>query len=126
MSMSVNGLSGPDYDKPMWWIPSYQKLGNINKPSPCGLFVFIDVHEDEILDALFGIALPDTSDDGMWYDLPADRHSQGCGLTFADGHAERWKWKVPKKFVELGQMVSPGEFPDYRRVQGGIRRSWGE
>ena len=37
-------------------VPSYQRSTQIRNPSE--LFVFVDVHEDEILDALFGIPLP--------------------------------------------------------------------
>jgi len=42
-----------------------------------------------------------------WWDIPANRHSQGCNFSFADGHAEAVKleslwslywhrdWKTP-------------------------------
>jgi prepilin-type processing-associated H-X9-DG protein len=86
--------------------------------------VFIDVHEEEILDALFGIPLPGDSWDGIWFDLPANRHNQGGSLSFVDGHVERWKWKAPKIFHFLGEPVRPDEMADYRRVQGAIRLSW--
>ena len=38
---------------------------------------------------------------GTWISIPADRHEQGCNLSFADGHIEYWKWyspKLPKDF----------------------------
>jgi prepilin-type processing-associated H-X9-DG protein len=60
----------------------------------------------------------------MWFDLPANRHNRGCGLSFADGHAERWQWKIPKIFRQLGQSVLAEEYPDYRRVQSVIRARW--
>ena len=28
-----------------------------------------------------------------WIDFPATRHNNGCVLSFADGHAEAWKWR---------------------------------
>jgi prepilin-type processing-associated H-X9-DG protein len=28
--------------------------------------------------------------------MPTERHSQGCNLSFADGHAEYRRWKAPK------------------------------
>jgi prepilin-type processing-associated H-X9-DG protein len=31
-----------------------------------------------------------------WISLPADRHEQGCNLSFADGHIEYWRWYSPK------------------------------
>ena len=123
MSQSVNGISGPIPGvHSLWWIPSYQRLTEIKDPA--ALFVFIDVHEGGILDALFGLPPPGSSWDGMWFDLPANRHHQGCCLSFADGRAERWKWKIPKLFRELGQSVLPEELPDYRRLQSAIRQSW--
>jgi hypothetical protein len=86
--------------------------------------VFSDVHEDEILDALFGVPLPGESWDGWWFDLPANRHTQGGCLSFADGHAERWRWVAPKIFNSLGERVRNDEMPDYRRLQRAIRPTW--
>jgi hypothetical protein len=122
MSQSINGLSGPNGTQ--WWIPSFQKVTQINRPGPSDLFVFIDVHEDEILDSLFGIPFPGGGWEGIWFDLPANRHSQGCCLSFADGHSERFHWKVPKINRYLGQNVLPDEYPDYRRLQAAVRSSW--
>ena len=124
MSQSINGLSGPELNANLWWIPSYQKLTKIMKPPPTQLFVFVDVHEDEILDSLFGIPFAGGALDGIWFDLPANRHNQGGCFSFADGHAERWKWKAPKVFRSLGQSVLPEEYPDYRRIQAAVRASW--
>jgi prepilin-type processing-associated H-X9-DG protein len=49
--------------------------------------------------------------------MPTDRHNQAANLSFADGHVEHWKWLVPKVALDENQMVAPGEWPDYRRVQ---------
>lgn len=120
MSQSLNGIG---YNTAgMSWLPTYQRLVQIRQP--VNLFVFMDVHEDGILDAMFGIPPQGTYWDGIWFDLPANRHNQGANLSFADGHVERWKWSVPKIFRELGQTVLPEEYPDYRRVQSAIRQNW--
>lgn len=125
MSQSINGMSGPDpLSATLWYIPSFQKFTRIIKPSPTQIFVFTDVHEDEILDSLFGVPYPNSPWEGMWFDLPANRHNQGGCFSFADGHSERWKWRAPKVFRSLGQSVSPEEYPDYRRVQAAVRPSW--
>jgi prepilin-type N-terminal cleavage/methylation domain-containing protein/prepilin-type processing-associated H-X9-DG protein len=124
LSQSINGLSGPEVTKAMWWIPSFQKITQIQNPSPTSLFVFGDVHEDEILDALFGVPLRYSGWDGIWFDLPANRHNQGGCLSFADGHVERWRWVAPKVFNSLGQTVRSDEVPDYRRMQAAIRPAW--
>jgi prepilin-type N-terminal cleavage/methylation domain-containing protein/prepilin-type processing-associated H-X9-DG protein len=115
MSQSINGLGAG-----LWWIPSYQRVEQIKNPTE--LFVFTDVHEEAILDALFGIPVPSNFFwTGHWFDLPANRHNQGSCFSFVDGHAERWKWKVPKIFRHLGQDVLPDEYPDYRRVQAAVK-----
>jgi prepilin-type N-terminal cleavage/methylation domain-containing protein/prepilin-type processing-associated H-X9-DG protein len=120
MSQSINGLGGPNSG--LWWIPSYQRDTEIRDPTE--LFVFADVHEDEILDALFGVPPPGSPWDGYYFDLPANRHNQGGCFSFADGHVERWKWKAPKLFRFLGQDVLPNEMDDYHRLQSAIRQSW--
>jgi prepilin-type processing-associated H-X9-DG protein len=59
----------------------------------------------------------------FWWDLPANRHNQGCNFLFADGHVEHWKWRVPKVFtVPRGeqQAVAPNEWDDYNRVEAGF------
>ncbi|HSU54803.1 MAG TPA: H-X9-DG-CTERM domain-containing protein, partial [Candidatus Dormibacteraeota bacterium] len=58
----------------------------------------------------------------MWFDKPADRHNQGANLSFADGHAERWRWKVSKSPATLGQYVTSGEQLDYDRVQNAMKK----
>jgi prepilin-type N-terminal cleavage/methylation domain-containing protein/prepilin-type processing-associated H-X9-DG protein len=120
MSQSINGLGGTSSST--WWIPSYQKTMQIKRPTD--IFVFADVHEDEILDALFGIPWPGSGFGDQWWDLPANRHNQGGSFTFADGHAERWKWVHPKKFRYLGQNVLPEEKPDFDRVRRAVRQGW--
>ena len=68
-----------------------------------GLFVFIDTDENDIWDSTFGVMAANTFWGNYWLDIPADRHQQGCNLTFADGHADHWKWRAPKEVLALGQ-----------------------
>jgi prepilin-type N-terminal cleavage/methylation domain-containing protein/prepilin-type processing-associated H-X9-DG protein len=65
-------------------------------PDPSRLFVFLDEHEDSIDDAHF-LVWP--APDDRWVNLPADRHSQGANLSFADGHVEHWRWRHSKRFT---------------------------
>lgn len=120
LSQSVTGVP---FTAPLGYIPTYQKLSQVRRPPATELFMFIEVHEEGILDALFGLPPPGSPWDGwMWFDLPAGRHFQGCNLSFADGHAERFKWKAPKVFRELGQAITPGpEMEDFRRLQSHMR-----
>jgi prepilin-type processing-associated H-X9-DG protein len=72
----------------------------ITQPGPSDIFAFIDEQEQSIDDGLFIITYyPGATD---WYDLPADRHSQGGNLSFLDGHAEHHRWHVPKSFKGYG------------------------
>ena len=116
MSQSVNGEPG------LLGVLSFRKYSEIIDPPPVNLMVFIEVHEDGILDSLFGIPPTNSFYNGYWFDLPSGRHNQGGTLAFADGHAERWKWVAPKKFVQLLQKVTPEEIPDYERVQNHTRQ----
>jgi len=124
MNLSINGE--PQFDPYSWANPSFRKLTEIKNPDPVQLFVFLDVHEDEIADSTFGMPCQQYWGDARtWWDIPANRHAQGCNLSFGDGHAEHWKWRVPKGVtLTLPQPVPDEEMPDYRRLQVGYRQSW--
>ena len=123
LSQSVNGLSyaGQISDA----IPHYKKFTGIRKPTPTGLLVFLEVHQDEIVDTQFGIPVePDWWSTGNWWDIPTNRHNQGANFSFADGHVEHWRWKAPKTVtVSRGQQqaVRADEWVDYERLQNGFR-----
>jgi prepilin-type N-terminal cleavage/methylation domain-containing protein/prepilin-type processing-associated H-X9-DG protein len=126
MSQSVNGISYAGQISQ--FLPHYDKLTGIKKPAPTGLAVFLDVHEDEIIDTQFGIPVETHWwSQGHWWDLPANRHNQGGNLSFADGHVEHWRWKVPKIVrVPRGseQPVAAGEWDDYNRLQACFRQNF--
>ena len=122
MSQSVNGLV---YDGEIATeIPHYGKFAQIKNPIPTELIVFLDVHEDEIVDTEFGIPVEtDDWNQGNWWDVPGNRHNQGCNLSFADGHVEYWKWQVPMLVtVPRGsvQAVAANQWDDYNRVEAGF------
>ena len=123
MSQSVNGYNSfLVLPPPVNHLPGWEKLSEIVRPNPSQLFVFIDEHPDTMIDAQFGnpVGMPFYSQ--IWWDKPADRHNQGGVLSFADGHAERWRWKVPKTPAYAGQPVISGEQPDYNRVQSAMKK----
>jgi prepilin-type processing-associated H-X9-DG protein len=126
MSQSVNGLV---YDGEIATdIPHYGNYTEIRTPTPTGLIVFLDVNEDEIMDTEFGIPVAaDLGSAGYWWDVPGNRHNQGCNLSFADGHVERWKWKAPMLVtVPRGseQPVASDQWDDYNRMQAGFRQDF--
>ncbi len=122
MSQSVNGISFAGQISQE--IPHYSKFTEVKTPTALGLIVFLDVNEDEITDTEFGIPVAtDSWDYGYWWDMPGNRHDQGCNLSFGDGHVEHWKWKVPKLMtVPRGnaQPVAANEWDDYNRMEAGF------
>jgi prepilin-type N-terminal cleavage/methylation domain-containing protein/prepilin-type processing-associated H-X9-DG protein len=95
-------------------------------PVPVSLFVFIDTDEDDIWDSTFGVMPLGSYWQDYWLDIPADRHQQGCNLTFADGHAEHWKWRAPKHGLWLGAHVAGADdLHDVRRLQQHIKGAGG-
>jgi prepilin-type N-terminal cleavage/methylation domain-containing protein/prepilin-type processing-associated H-X9-DG protein len=67
-------------------------------PHPARAFVFIDEHEKSIQQGAFGLSAPNKYQlfgqyIWNWISFPATRHNNGCTLSFADGHAETWRWK---------------------------------
>jgi prepilin-type processing-associated H-X9-DG protein len=93
--------------------------------NPDHVFVFIEEHENSIWGSGF-VVLPREkfgTGGGVWSSTPADRHMQGCNLTFADGHIEYWKWQAPKKANLSNKLItSPGELKDLRRLQDAVPR----
>jgi prepilin-type N-terminal cleavage/methylation domain-containing protein len=90
-------------------------------PKPANLFVFIDDAEQAIADATFFIHYP--GDQGEinsgvhWMDVPSDRHSQGCSLSFADGRAEHWKWSWRKDMPADTRVANDSDEQDLRKLQ---------
>jgi prepilin-type N-terminal cleavage/methylation domain-containing protein/prepilin-type processing-associated H-X9-DG protein len=118
-SYTMSGAINCDTTKDI--VPDYRKYGEMIRPSPTETFVFIDTHEEAILDAHFGVMPPFRPSE--WGDLPADRHLRGANLSFADGHVEHWRWLAPKKFRAWGQQAD-GELDlrDLRRLRQCIRQ----
>lgn len=97
MNMYMNVRPDPaDSDYRRCW----HKLGQIQNPSPAKAVVFIDEHEKSIQQSAFGINAPNQwwlfgTPLWTWISFPATRHNNGCSFTFADGHAETWRWLEP-------------------------------
>ncbi|HYG24585.1 MAG TPA: prepilin-type N-terminal cleavage/methylation domain-containing protein [Verrucomicrobiae bacterium] len=121
MSQSINSF--PEYDSVMRdYIPRFKRVSEIRDPDPAGCLVFIDEHADTMYDALFGMPTEYYDASKTWWDLPANRHSQGANMSFADGHVEHWKWKVPKTFRMWVQPVLDEEMSDWMRLKATIKQ----
>ena len=122
LSMSVNGY--PEYDSfILGYIPYFKKLTQIRNPNVGNCLVFIDENENTLMDSQFGMPTDYYDGSQTWWDMPANRHNQGANLCFADGHAERWRWVVPKVFTGWMQSVSAAEMPDWLRVKACIKQT---
>jgi len=61
-----------------------------------------------------------------WWDTPPVRHGDGTNFSFADGHAEYWKWRDARtsKYADgAAEYEAPPDNPDIQRVQRG---AWGK
>lgn len=90
MSMYMNYL--PDETTGYCW----HKASEIRNPSPSQAFVFIDESEGSIENSRFYLHEPGT---WIWVDFVSLRHNNGGVLSFADGHAELWRWLEPRTYT---------------------------
>jgi prepilin-type processing-associated H-X9-DG protein len=78
----------------------FKTLEEITKPTPAQAFVFIDEREESINDGwlAFDMGGSEPRDPNAYtlVDYPAMWHERGANLSFADGHAETWRWRDPR------------------------------
>jgi prepilin-type processing-associated H-X9-DG protein len=79
------------------------RFNEIQEPSPSRASVFLDEDEWSIQNGALGILPADINQYYFW-NLPASRHNAAGGLSFADGHAEIWKW-VDRYIVEGSAII---------------------
>jgi prepilin-type N-terminal cleavage/methylation domain-containing protein/prepilin-type processing-associated H-X9-DG protein len=128
-------LSAPQVPRKRSYSMSYYMNGSEGKPerktklsqisAPARVFVFLDEHQNTINDGVFYVHVPGDVGEHVagahWMDLPADRHRQGCNLSFADGHVDHWPWKWPKKWNPSDpDTANAQDQQDLRRLQAGI------
>ncbi|MFO1488873.1 MAG: type II secretion system protein [Verrucomicrobiota bacterium] len=123
LSQSVNGFPDPGNFIISHLIPSFQKLQQIRNPGLADCLVFIDENELTLLDSQFGMPTDTFGGHDTWWDMPADRHNQGAVLSFADGHAEHWRWACRKIPRDAMRTVPAEERPDYLRVRAGMKQT---
>lgn len=68
---------------------SFVKFTGISNPGPSLASVFIDVSANSIDNNEFPCFNPGTY---AYWKVPTSRHNNGGLISFADGHAEYWKW----------------------------------
>jgi prepilin-type N-terminal cleavage/methylation domain-containing protein/prepilin-type processing-associated H-X9-DG protein len=85
-------------------------------PPPNQMFVFVDENEYSVDDGDFAID-PAGSGQNRWWNLPGSRHSNGTTWSFADGHAEFWKWHGTAVLTFTGYYQPADTSDDLARVQ---------
>lgn len=114
-TVAMNGAVGDGYKydqnsggSPWGWKPWYvvKKTTDFRSPGPSDCWVILDEHPDSIDDGiLYTPCYPTTT----FTELPGNQLAHGCGIAFADGHAEQHIWRGP--------LLSQHYFVDYQTVQ---------
>jgi prepilin-type N-terminal cleavage/methylation domain-containing protein/prepilin-type processing-associated H-X9-DG protein len=97
---------------------SVRKYSEIRPPNPQPnqMIVFVDENENSVDDGDFAID-PVGSGNNRWWNLPGSRHSNGTTWSFADGHAEYWKWHGTAVLTFKGYYQAADSSDDLARVQ---------
>ncbi len=94
-----------------------KRLSQIQRPGPSDALLFIDESLNTIDDGIFFISV---TGDVAWQNAPTARHSNGATLSFADGHAEHWKWRGIS--AELPGNATVASANDFNRLKNAIAR----
>jgi prepilin-type N-terminal cleavage/methylation domain-containing protein/prepilin-type processing-associated H-X9-DG protein len=99
--------------------PLFKKASEILDPSPSQAFVFVDESKETIDDGYFAMKATRV----QWQNSPTVRHNQGSTFSFADGHAEYWKFTRLNTEQGLDAPIvgaSGDTTQDYLRVQAAV------
>ena len=70
------------------------KMSQLIQPGPSRSWVFINEHPDSIDDGIFYDDPRASNGNGTLIELPSAYLGGGCGISFADGHAEVHQWQT--------------------------------
>jgi prepilin-type processing-associated H-X9-DG protein len=89
------GNSGTSWSAGFRVFPRYSDFTSL---PPQEAFVLIDEREDSINDGTLYVDMNGYKSAAatIIVDYPADWHNRGANLSFADGHAEYWRWQDPR------------------------------
>jgi prepilin-type N-terminal cleavage/methylation domain-containing protein/prepilin-type processing-associated H-X9-DG protein len=95
--------------------PMYSE-NQIRQTSPSSTTVFLDESPVTINDGFFAVLV----NAGQWgTDFPAYWHTHGCNFSFADGHAEYWRWQDPRTSSPNPNSGAP-PYADLTRLQASL------
>jgi prepilin-type N-terminal cleavage/methylation domain-containing protein/prepilin-type processing-associated H-X9-DG protein len=103
--------------------PQYTKMTEIKQPSPAEAMTFVDESIETLDDGYFAVNW--ANEPTAWQNSPTVRHGQSGVFAFADGHAERWRWRVLSKDQDLDASYAgpPNTMLDFRRMQRAVLRN---
>lgn len=104
-SMSGRMAGHPDAQFVNPKLKYFTKLSGISAPSPSEAFVFVDEQADSIDDCFFAVQA-DAPSVGYWQNTPASNHGNNGQVSFADGHAEYWRWKEARTKTLKGVSIT--------------------
>jgi len=118
-SVAMDGAIGDGVKYGFGWTPPYtwaKKMGDLTRPGPSDSWLFMDEHPDSIDDGILYTNPNEPTGNGTFTEFPSSDHNNGCGLSYADGHAEIHKWQNsqtirPVKYVTQQQISVFGD-PD--------------
>jgi prepilin-type N-terminal cleavage/methylation domain-containing protein len=84
---------------------TYEKSGQLSRPGPSSLWVFIEENVKSIDDANFAVLPQETT---LWYNSPAVYHNHASVLSYADGHCESHKWTDNNMINTVNPQNPPG------------------
>jgi prepilin-type N-terminal cleavage/methylation domain-containing protein len=101
------------------------RMEQIMAPAPANASVFLDEDAWSIQNGALGIE-PDGTGVAQFWNLPASRHHRAGVLSFADGHAEVWRWVGPRileasKEIEKAYKASPDAYSSATPTTAGDR-----
>jgi prepilin-type N-terminal cleavage/methylation domain-containing protein/prepilin-type processing-associated H-X9-DG protein len=106
--------------------PQYKRETDIKYPSPSEAMVFLDESKETVDDGYFAVKAPSPDGENLWQNSPTVRHNKGAGFSFADGHAEVWRWQFLNKDQGLDASVNAGggvvTTKDLNRVKAAVAR----
>lgn len=119
-SYSMQPQLAPYYEGTNWitdsaFLPMYKET-DIRQTPPSSTIVFLDESPATINDGYYSVPIAGAA----WgTDFPAYWHTHGDNFSFADGHAEYWRWQDPRTSTPNPASGS-GPYPDLARLQADL------
>jgi prepilin-type N-terminal cleavage/methylation domain-containing protein/prepilin-type processing-associated H-X9-DG protein len=113
MQGRMGGSNGADGGIDTSWVlgakyPQYKRETDIMYPAPSEAMVFLDESKETVDDGYFAVKAPAPDGADLWQNSPTVRHNKGAGFSFADGHAEIWRWQFLNKDQGLDASINAG------------------